>query len=155
MRAITTTGTRGFLQYLKTRQPRVYHDLQMKLHSKRVTLGDLDTLASTVPTLDIATTAPPNATPPTLADTFKGIITDGAQAYLTKIQLDMQKKLMDLQLERARRGLPPQDIDPSAYGLAPTARVGLTSDTTKLLMYGGLGLLAVLLVGPMLRGARR
>ena len=51
-----------------------------------------------------------------------------------------QKQLLDVQVERARNGLAP--LDASQY--APGVRVGLAPDTQRLLMYGGLALLALL-----------
>lgn len=54
-----------------------------------------------------------------------------------------QRQLLDVQVERARNGLPP--LDASMY--APGVQVGLSSDTTKtVLMLGGAALLVMLLI---------
>lgn len=50
-----------------------------------------------------------------------------------------QKELLDVQIERARAGLPPLDV--SAY--TPGVAVGLSQDTKQLLMYGGAAALAI------------
>lgn len=51
-----------------------------------------------------------------------------------------QYQLMQLNIERAKQGLPPIDI--SAYS-GVGVNVGLSPDTQKLIIYGGLALLAV------------
>lgn len=54
-----------------------------------------------------------------------------------------QKQLLDVQVDRARQGLPP--LDASMY--APGVQVGLSSDTSKtLMMLGGAALLLLLFV---------
>jgi hypothetical protein len=58
-----------------------------------------------------------------------------------------QRQLLEVQLQRARSGLPPLDV--SQY--SPGVQVGLTSDTRLLLIIGGAALAAVLLL-PMLMG---
>lgn len=50
-----------------------------------------------------------------------------------------QKQLLDVQVDRARSGLPP--LDASMY--APGVQVGLSSDTTKTLMFGAAAVLAL------------
>jgi len=61
-----------------------------------------------------------------------------------------QKKLLEVQMQRASQGMPPLDV--SAY--APGVRVGLTDDTTKLLVIGGAVLLGVLLLPHITRAMR-
>lgn len=54
-----------------------------------------------------------------------------------------QKQLLDVQVDRARNGLPP--LDASMY--APGVQVGLSSNTTKtIVMLGGAALLILLLI---------
>lgn len=53
-----------------------------------------------------------------------------------------QKEILDIQMERARQGLPP--LDPSQYGVGVT--VGLSPDVKRWLLIGGAGLAAVLLL---------
>ena len=55
---------------------------------------------------------------------------------------DYQRRILNAQLERARQGLPP--MQPSEY--APAINVGLSPQTRNLLIYGGLALVAVLLL---------
>jgi len=50
-----------------------------------------------------------------------------------------QKQLLDTQVQRARAGLPPLDV--TQY--APGFQVGLSADTQRLMMWGGVGLVAV------------
>jgi len=50
-----------------------------------------------------------------------------------------QKQLLDVQIERARAGLPPLDV--SQY--TPGVSVGLSQSTKDLLMYGGIAALGV------------
>jgi len=50
-----------------------------------------------------------------------------------------QKQLLAVQVERAKAGLPPLDVSQYAAGV----NVGISPDTQKLIMYGGVALLAV------------
>lgn len=53
-----------------------------------------------------------------------------------------QKQLLQLQVDRARQGLPP--LNASQYGAG--INVGLSQDTQKLIMYGGIALVAFMLL---------
>lgn len=67
-----------------------------------------------------------------------------AQKLATALLMsDQQRKLLDLQIERARQGLPPLDV--SRYTGA-AVQVGIAPQTQNLLMLGGVALLAVLLL---------
>jgi len=71
---------------------------------------------------------------------------DTAQRALTMIIMtNTQRQLMQINLERARQGLRP--ITASEAGLAVGVEVG--SETRQLLMYGGIALLAVLLISQL------
>lgn len=71
---------------------------------------------------------------------------DTAQRALTMlIMSNTQRQLMQINLERARQGLPP--ITASQAGLAFGVEVG--SETRQLLMYGGIALIAVLLISQL------
>lgn len=61
-----------------------------------------------------------------------------------------QKQLLDVQVQRAKAGLPPLNVSQYAAG----AQVGLSPDTKQFLMIGGIALAAVFLL-PQLLGARR
>lgn len=66
---------------------------------------------------------------------------DTAQRALTMLVMtNSQRQLMQINLERARQGLPP--ISAAQAGLSVGVEVG--ADTKQLLIYGGLALLAVL-----------
>ncbi len=51
-----------------------------------------------------------------------------------------QKQLLEVQVDRARQGLPPLDATQYAGGV----QVGLSPDVQKLLMWGGIAALAIL-----------
>ena len=65
-----------------------------------------------------------------------------SRAMTTVAMADYQRRILNAQLERARQGLPP--LQPSEY--APAINVGLSPQTRNLLIYGGLALVAVLLL---------
>jgi hypothetical protein len=51
-----------------------------------------------------------------------------------------QKQLLDVQVQRAQQGLPP--LDAGQY--APGVKVGLDAQTQQMLLWGGVGVLALL-----------
>jgi hypothetical protein len=63
-----------------------------------------------------------------------------AAAVSTVAATYQQKQLLDVQIQRARQGLPPLDV--SAY--APGVRVGLSEDTQRMLVIGGVAALVLL-----------
>lgn len=133
---ITTTGARGFVDWIKLRQPYLYRRVGRSLERIATQhLGD-------------------DATPPaTWSDTLKNLVTVAGQALLTKSQLDSQQKILDLQLDRAKSGLPPLDIDPQTFGIAgPQVTVGIAPDTKKMLMIGGGLFIVAFLLPKLLRG---
>jgi hypothetical protein len=176
-RVISETGTKGFLLWLKANQPKLYADFVRGMSSgvsglncclgntslpqgmdsysmepgRDVIvgarfLGVIDEITGqNIP--DPIPTATTNATTSSWADAAKNLIMSAGQAYLTKTQLDAQGKILDAQLERAKMGLPPLNINPASYGLQPTIGVGLTSSTQNLVLYGGIALLALLAFG--------
>jgi len=82
--------------------------------------------------------------PPSIWASIVGGIKDLAPAYL---QFRNQKKIMAMQLQRAKQGLPPLNVEQ----LAPTVRVqaGLSPDIKRFILpamalIGGLGLFLVL-----------
>lgn len=142
-------GTKGFLQWVQTRLPRLYSDIKREFQDANqlagLGLGLVD------PT-SMATTAPTSSS---LSQTFMDIAQVAAQTYLTKTQIDAQKKILNMNLDRAKQGLTPLDINPANYGLpGPSVGVGMTEDTKKFLMFGGLGLAALFLVS-QLKPSRR
>jgi hypothetical protein len=146
---ISATGVQGFLQWLKTAQPYLYKRIEKQLPAPQ-----LAGLAGVDPLIGTASTAPTSST---ISDILKNLVLGAGQVLLTKEQLKAQQKIVDLQLERARAGLPPADIDPTQYGLpAPSVNIGLAPEAKKMLMIGagllGAGFLAYLVFGS---GGRR
>jgi hypothetical protein len=141
---ISATGMQGFLLWMKDRQPYLYARVSKKIPAPQLAgLGGADPLITT------ASTAPASSS---TLDIIKNIVLGAGQIFLTKEQLKAQQKIVDLQLERVRAGLPPADIDPTQYGLpSPGFKVGLDPDAKQLLMWGagltGVGFLAYLLLG--------
>jgi hypothetical protein len=140
-------GMRGFFAWLGTQQPGIARAVLIKL-SKPGTLGDLGIEAPT----QVTTTQAPVAQ--TTADKIKDIVLGVSQAYLSYEQMRAQKKVLDMQLQRAQTGLPPLDLNMEQYGLTgPQVSVGLSPQTRTMLIYGGIGLAAVFLL-PKLLGKR-
>lgn len=67
-----------------------------------------------------------------------------AQTYLLA---DSQRRLLNIQLQRAEQGLPP--LNSAQYGIGASVNVGVAPDTQKTLLIG-LGILAAVLVLPKL-----
>lgn len=135
---IQATGMQGFLQWVQQRQPYLYRRIQKQLPQAGLA-GLADTPLATV-AFDTSLVSSPTVTSSssTTADFLKNLLMGAGQVFLTKEQLSAQKKILNLQLERARAGLPPADIDPTQYGLpAPNVKLGIDADTKKLVMIGG------------------
>lgn len=62
-----------------------------------------------------------------------------------------QKQLLSVQVERAKQGLPPLDANQIAAGV----NVGIAPDTQKLLIWGMLGLVAVIALPQLMRTFNR
>lgn len=157
MATIKETGLKGYFKWLKQNQPRVYADVKKKLPANSG-LGDT-TISPTQPfnwqsSGDLSTAASSGAASTTTTSALQNLITAGAQAYLTATQLKAQAQLTKIQLQRAAEGKAPLDVNVSDYGLTPTAQVGITDDTKKLLIYGGSALLAVMLFTGVLKARR-
>lgn len=131
-------GKRGLLMWYKHNQPALYARIRARLPSD----GGLSAFGL----VDPATVATPAPVTRSWSDTFKDVLQTVSQGYLTKQQIDAQKKIANIQLQRAAAGQPPLDIDPAQYNLTPQVAVGVSRDTKQLLIYGavGLGVLFVL-----------
>lgn len=138
---INTTGMKGFLLWLKSAQPRVYNEYTRRMHAQLAGFGD--TTSEIGDPAVLATAAP---APASWVTNIRDILLGASQVYLAKTQLDTQKKVLDMQLQRAQQGLAPLDINPATYGLQPTVGVGVSNDTKQLLIWGGVGLAAVYLL---------
>lgn len=147
---IRTTGAQGFLDWLKAYQPYLFKAVKDKLPKQALSGLGIDALTN-----DTSAASSTGASPSWL-DTIKNLVTAAGTAYLTKSQVDAQKDILDMQLTRARQGLSPLAIDPTTFGLpGPSVNVGLSSDTSKLLMYGGLAAAALLLFSTFMKHGRR
>ncbi len=74
-------------------------------------------------------------------------ITGAVQGYLGYQQSKDAQTLFNLNLQRAQQGLSPLNANPSAYGIVnPGINVGLSSSLQSMLLYGGIGLGAILLI---------
>jgi len=148
---IVATGAQGFLQWLKDRQPYLYGRIAKRIPAPQLAgLGGLD---------PVITTASTQPTSSTIVDALKTLVLGAGQVLLTKEQLKAQQKIVDLQLERARAGLAPLDIDPTEYGLpAPSVKLGVDADAKRILTIGGLvlgaGFFAYLILGARPRRRR-
>lgn len=67
-----------------------------------------------------------------------------ARAGSTVLDFYQQKELNDINLERAKRGQAPLDVQMYKAQAAPRVNVALAPDQEKLLIYGGIGLLAIM-----------
>lgn len=66
-----------------------------------------------------------------------------AEGYLSYQQ---QSELNEINLDRAKRGLAPLDVQMYKAQAAPRVNVALAPDQQKMLMYGGIALLAVFML---------
>src|SRR5262245_10743657 len=119
--AITATGQKGFFLWLRQAMPRVYTSLSQELADA----NQLHGLGITPPDPVAMRTSEPVSRP--LSQTVVDIANVLAQGYLTKKQIDAQNKILNVQLDRAKQGLAPLDIDPATYGIPqPSFAVGMT-----------------------------
>lgn len=131
---------KGFLDWLQAHENKLYNAIQGKIP------GNLAGLGLTAPDATNASTATEAPASSTWNDTIKNLLNTAAQGYLAKSQVDTIKQINDLQLQRARNGQSPLNINPSDYGISPTVNFGISSNTQKLLMIGGGLALAVYLL---------
>ncbi len=85
---------------------------------------------------------------------YSKVIDAAGQVATTYFQSKVQKETTDLQIERARQGLPPLDL--SQYGAAPiTTQVAFKmSPQTKMLIWAGVAILGAVILLPMLTRKR-
>lgn len=127
-------GVKGFFGWLRGTQPQIYGAVMQRVQSG--SLGDLGIAAPSA----IESEAPAS---PSLADKIKDIVLGVSTAYLSVEQMRAQRKVLDYQLSRMKQGLAPLDIDMNQMGAGgPSVSVGISSDTQKLLIYGGLAVIA-------------
>lgn len=174
MAAITDTGVRGFLKWLKTEQPGIYlkaapvisqratgafddyHGGNWKLQGLGAfDLQDLSFNQSLVasPTIDVSDAADAGSKSTGLTNTIANIVNGISTLYLTKQQADIQKQVVQTQLDRAAMGLPPLPTSLANLGV-PQVNVGLQGGTMTALAVGG-GLLLLILLTSGRRSGRR
>jgi hypothetical protein len=85
---------------------------------------------------------------------YSKVIDAAGQVATTYFQSKVQKETTDLQIERARQGLPPLDL--SLYGAAPvTTQIDFKmSPQTKMLIWAGVAVVAAIFLVPMLTRKR-
>ena len=85
---------------------------------------------------------------------YSKVIDAAGQVATTYFQSQIQKETTDLQIERARQGLPPLDL--SLYGAAPvTTQVDIKmSPQTKMMIWAGVAVVAAIFLVPMLTRKR-
>ena len=144
---ITTPGVPGFFEWVQRRQPYLLTRAVQKKLSKIPTgagvaglgLTDPQPLLSTV-SVNTSLVSSPTVTSSGggLTDILSTLLMGAGQVILTKQQLDAQKQVLNLQLDRAKAGLPPLDLDPTTYGLpGPTVKLGVDAETKTLLLIAG------------------
>lgn len=80
------------------------------------------------------------------------VLQTGKDFVIGLTQADMQRRVFDMNVERARRGLAP--ISASSVSPSVGVSVGMQPDTKRLLVLAGGGLVAAYLVGQMLKRRR-
>lgn len=136
---ITESGTKGLLLWLKRRNPQLYAKVRERLPAQMAGMG----IVISVDPVQTSTTAPPSSK---LVDTINSVAQTLAQAYLTKEQIDAQKKILSLNISRAQQGLPPIDSNMPGYGLQPSIGVEIGDKTQELMKYAMYGLGAFLVL---------
>lgn len=139
-------GLPGLMAWLEHYQPAI-----LRKAKSRMRLGGLG--VDLPPGVGLQAPVMPSTASSGMFDAIKTALTAASQVYLTKSQLDAQKKILDLQIERARNGLEPLDIDPGAYGV-PRVDVGVSGDIKQLALIGG-GIIGGLWLLSILTGRRR
>lgn len=145
-----STGMRGFWAWARVNNPRLYAAGLPAMRQRTAMAG----LGQTTGTAFNAAVAADNVGPtsPSIIDKVKEILMGVSQAYLTSEQMKAQKKVLDMQLQRAQAGLPPLDINMQQYGLTgPSVGVGIESNTLRYLGWGAAALAAVYLIPKFLK----
>lgn len=108
-----------------------------------------DVQASIDNTIASAPTAP---APSSWTSAISGLVSGVSTAFMTANQLATAKAVTDTQLARAKAGLPPLNLNSYGLSTTPGVNVGLSASTQSLVMYGGIALLAVILLPKLLKG---
>lgn len=134
-----TTGWSGFSNWLQAKHPQVYREVSRRLTNS----GALSGLGFAAPVSDPIVAAAQN---PSLLDKITSTIKDVVAVALPAYQ---QKKIIDVQLARAKQGLDPLNLNELSD--LSSVKVGVDSSTrnTGLIIAGVLA--AVLIVPKLLR----
>ncbi len=144
-----STGLRGFWAWARVNNPRLYAAglPAIRQRTAMAGLGITGTAADAAVSSDNV-----GPTDPSIIDKVKEILMGVSQAYLTNEQMQAQKKVLDMQLQRAQAGLPPLDINMQQYGLTgPSVGVAIAPDTMRMLGWGAAALAAVYLIPKLLK----
>lgn len=142
------TGMKGFFAWLAQKQPAIYARVMARLRESQ-----LSGLGITSPDETPAVANQTQAAAPSTAQKIKDVVLALSQGYLTVQQMRAQEKVLDMQLQRAKTGQPPLNLDMAQYGLTgPQVSVGLSPDVKKLLIYGGIGFAALIFLPKLLKG---
>lgn len=145
---LTTTGTKGFMEWLKKKHPLIYKRASPQLAQKIHALGGLGLSVST----DVVSASPTGSTSSTLASNIKDIVMAASQFYLTREQMQAQEKVLDIQLRRTQQGLAPLDIDLAQFGVTgPSVDVGIAPGTQTMLLWAAAIIAGILIVPRLLR----
>lgn len=130
----------AYVKWLKEKQPYFYKIL-VKKYPQASQLSGMGLVGPENSGVTVTEERTNSSVTASWADTIKNLIGVASQAYLTKEQIDAQKKLTQMQLDRVAQGLSPLNIDPTTMGLpGPSVNFGLTGDTKKLVTWGAVGL---------------
>lgn len=111
--------------------------------------GYYDLLAEPTPQLvEYQETVPTAGATPSILDQ---IVSFGQKLVPVVLSYQQKKELNDINVERAKRGQPPLDMNAYLRSSAPQIRAGLTTDTQKMLMYGGLLIAGVFIFSAVMR----
>lgn len=94
---------------------------------------------------DVSDVANSGSSTPSITSLITGIVGGISSLYLAKNQVDIQKQVTAIQLQRAQSGLPPLPISTAQLGV-PQVAIGLSTSTQSMLLWGGLGLGALVLL---------
>jgi hypothetical protein len=136
---------RSFLDWLKQRQPEVFANLAYT----RPDLVSPEMMFESAGFLGDVETDPETATE---AQSILDRSLDTLQKLLpTYYQYQTQRQLIDLNIERAKQGLTPVD----SGTLAPTVKVGVSSDIQRMLTFGLVGAFGLAALNIFTRNKRR
>lgn len=121
-------GLKGVMLWMRERNPRLY-----AASMRTIAAPNLAGLGITGAAAEVSAAASSTETPkPSVLDKFKELVLAAGQTYLTAEQIKAQKKVLDMQMERLKAGLPAADINMASYGFTgPQLGLNVGSDTQK------------------------